>query len=94
MSGRRASPPRHAVGLLDESDAHVLGERRLGRRDEIAGGHAAGCAVASTSQPARLLELPQLDAGRAVRSVDVEHHRGVCPQHAGRPMSFDPTPRQ
>ena len=46
MGGRRASTSRDAVGLLDEGDTDAFGERGLGGRDEVAGGHATAGAVA------------------------------------------------
>jgi hypothetical protein len=88
----RAATAGNAIRLLDERNAHVLGERSFGNGDEIAGRHAAARAVTEHEPAARRLGMPRVHLGRAVRSVDVEHHRGVCPQRAGRPMSFDRTP--
>jgi hypothetical protein len=86
---RRATTPGHAVRLLDESNAHVLGERSVGGRHEVTGRDTAACTVTQHEPAARLLYVPKLHTSRAVWSVDLEHHRGVCPRSTRRAMSFD-----
>ena len=79
----RAAPAGHAVGLLDEGDAHAELQRRPRCGCEVARLDSAARAVPQHEPAARLVRARQLHARRAVWRFDVHHLTGVC-----RPMSF------
>ena len=74
--GLRAAA-RHAVGLLDERDAHVHFERRLRRRHEVARRDAAARAVAEHERRARVLGRVQVRERRPVRRLDLDRRHAA-----------------
>ena len=79
--GRGRAASGDAIRLLDERDAHALGVRCVGRRDEVACSDAASGTVPEHEPGTWLVRRMQVDAGRPVRGLDVTHRgRGCFPR--------------
>jgi hypothetical protein len=72
-AGRR-TPAGDAVRLLDQRDADPFGAGGVRCGDEIRRLHTAGGSVTKDESAARLVDEVEVDAGRAVRSLDVQGH--------------------
>ena len=81
---RRRAPSRDPVGLLHERDGDVDGERSGRGGDEIRRRHPSPGPVPEHERRARLGGRVQVGSRGAVRGVELEHVRLLCPLFAGR----------
>jgi hypothetical protein len=58
--------------LLDQCDGDPHREGRLRRRGEIRRLHPSACPVAEGERSARVIDAQQMDAGDAVRGIDLD----------------------
>ncbi len=79
LAGRsRRAPAAHTVGLLDQRDAELLGERGLRHGREISRFHAAAGSMTEDEGCARTIRRMQMNVCGPVRSLHREHQRMIA----------------